>query len=331
MKVSLRPFTFVDRVFDATRGLSPAAALRSFAVLQVLMNIVLFLPLGAFVRRLLGQSHVVAGLAGLQPMQDGVVDCAVPGTSGEARVQRDDLPSGDRSAKWKGPSGIDGEEMQRTPESTAIFAHELRAMIAGLYNHPSIVIWVPFNEGWGQFDNVRILNLTKQLDPTRLVNGASGGNHFPAGDIIDHHQYPGPGLPRRVTNRAIVLGEFGGLGLPLKGHTWQDEKNWGYKSFTNAQDLTRAYVELLEKLHPLTGRDGLSAAIYTQTTDVEIEGNGVKNYDRAAGKMEAERSDTACLYRRQIPESCQLRSAPISIDPFRNLSLIHISEPTRPN
>ncbi|HPY29630.1 MAG TPA: glycoside hydrolase family 2 TIM barrel-domain containing protein [Verrucomicrobiota bacterium] len=204
-----------------------------------------------------------------------------------------DLPSGDRSAKWKGPSGIDGEEMQRTPESTAIFEHELRAMIAGLYNHPSIVIWVPFNEGWGQFDTVRILNLTKQLDPTRLVNGASGGNHFPAGDIIDHHQYPGPGLPPRVTDRAMVLGEFGGLGLPLKGHTWQDEKNWGYKSFTNAQDLTRAYVELLEKLHPLTGRDGLSAAIYTQTTDVEIEVNGLMTYDRAEVKMDVERIATA--------------------------------------
>ena len=88
-------------------------------------------------------------------------------------------------------------------------------------------------------------------------------------------------------------GEFGGLGLPLKGHTWQDEKNWGYKSFTNAQDLTRAYVELLEKLHPLTGRDGLSAAIYTQTTDVEIEVNGLMTYDRAEVKMDVERIATA--------------------------------------
>ncbi|HMJ91403.1 MAG TPA: glycoside hydrolase family 2 TIM barrel-domain containing protein, partial [Candidatus Acidoferrum sp.] len=106
-----------------------------------------------------------------------------------------DLPSGDKSARWRGPSGYDGEEMKRTPESTAIYERELKAMIDGLYNHPSIVIWVPFNEGWGQFDTVRILNLTKQLDPTRLVDGASGGNHFPAGDIIDHHQYPGPGAP----------------------------------------------------------------------------------------------------------------------------------------
>ncbi|MBE0542291.1 MAG: beta galactosidase jelly roll domain-containing protein [Verrucomicrobia bacterium] len=197
-----------------------------------------------------------------------------------------DMPSGDRSAKWRGPSGYDGVEMQRTPESAEIYERELRAMIAGFHNHPSIVVWVPFNEGWGQFDTVRILNLTKQLDPTRLVNGASGGNHFPAGDMLDHHQYPGPGMPARVTDRAMVLGEYGGLGLPVKGHTWQDEKNWGYRSFTNAQDLTDAYIGLIKKLHPLTGQDGLAAAIYTQTTDVEVEINGLMTYDRAVVKMD---------------------------------------------
>ncbi len=197
-----------------------------------------------------------------------------------------DLPSGDKSAKWKGPSGFDGEEMQRTPESVEIYERELRALIEGRYNHPSIVTWVPFNEGWGQFDTVRILNLTKQLDPTRLVDGASGGNHFPAGDILDHHQYPGPGLPPPVTDRAMVLGEFGGLGLPVKGHTWQAEKNWGYRSFTNAEALTTAYVGLVEQLPALIRSNGLSAAIYTQTTDVEIEINGLMTYDRAVVKMD---------------------------------------------
>ncbi len=198
-----------------------------------------------------------------------------------------DMPSGDKGARWKGPSGFDGEQMERTPESAEIYERELKALIAGRYNHPCIVTWVPFNEGWGQFDTVRILNLAKQLDPTRLVDGASGGNHFPAGDILDHHQYPGPGLPPKVTDRAMVLGEFGGLGLPVKGHTWQAEKNWGYRSFTNATDLTTAYVGLLEKLHPLVESDGLSAAIYTQTTDVEIEINGLMTYDRAIVKMDA--------------------------------------------
>jgi beta-galactosidase/beta-glucuronidase len=196
-----------------------------------------------------------------------------------------DMPSGDRSAEWRGPSGVDGREMKRSPESAAIFERELRAMIGGLHNHPSIVIWVPFNEGWGQFDTARILNLTKQLDPSRLVDGASGGNHFPAGDILDHHQYPGPAAPAAVTDRAMVLGEFGGLGLPVKGHTWQAEKNWGYRSFTNAATLTDAYVNLLQKLQPMVEGSGLSAAIYTQTTDVEIEINGYLTYDRAVVKM----------------------------------------------
>ena len=196
-----------------------------------------------------------------------------------------DMPSGDKSARWRGPSGYDGEEMKRTTESAAIYEREWKAIIEQLYNHPSIVVWVPFNEGWGQFDTVRILNLTKQLDPTRLVDGASGGNHFPAGDIIDHHQYPGPGAPAPVTDRAMVLGEFGGLGLPLKGHTWQNDKNWGYRSFTNAETLTENYVALLKKLHPMIEESGLSAAIYTQTTDVEVEINGLMTYDRAVTKM----------------------------------------------
>ncbi len=196
-----------------------------------------------------------------------------------------DLPNGDKSARWKGPSGFDGEEMKRTPESAAIYERELRAMIDGLYNVPSIVVWVPFNEGWGQFDTVRILNLTKRLDPTRLVDGPSGGNHFPAGDIIDHHQYPGPGAPAAVTDRAMVLGEFGGLGLPIKGRTWQSEKNWGYRSFTNSEALTKNYVNLIRKLQPMIEQHGLSAAIYTQTTDVEVEVNGLMTYDRAIVKM----------------------------------------------
>ena len=196
-----------------------------------------------------------------------------------------DMPSGDKSARWRGPSGYDGEEMKRTPESKAIYEREWKAIVDQLYNHPSIVVWVPFNEGWGQFDTVRILNWTKQLDPTRLVDGPSGGNHFPAGDIIDHHQYPGPGAPAAVTDRAMVLGEFGGLGLPIKGRTWQSEKNWGYRSFTNSEALTKAYVNLIRKLQPMIEQHGLSAAIYTQTTDVEVEVNGLMTYDRAVVKM----------------------------------------------
>jgi beta-galactosidase/beta-glucuronidase len=197
-----------------------------------------------------------------------------------------DMPSGDKSARWQGPSGFDGEEMKRTAESAAIFERELKALLESRHNHPSIVVWVPFNEGWGQYDTVRILNWTMQQDPSRLVDGASGGNHFPAGHIIDHHQYPGPGAPKMVTDRAMVLGEFGGLGLPLKGHTWQDEKNWGYRSFKTSEEVTAAYVDLLVKLKPMIQTNGLSAAIYTQTTDVEVEINGLFTYDRKVVKMD---------------------------------------------
>ncbi|HEU4390117.1 MAG TPA: glycoside hydrolase family 2 TIM barrel-domain containing protein, partial [Blastocatellia bacterium] len=171
-----------------------------------------------------------------------------------------DMPSGDKSAVWRAP--FEGNEMNRSSESAAIYEREFKALIAGRYNHPSIIVWVPFNEGWGQFDTVRILNLTKQLDPARLVDGASGGNHFPAGDLIDHHQYPGPGAPPAVTDRAMVLGEFGGLGLPIKGHTWQDEKNWGYRSFKTPEELTEAYIGLIRNLQPMIEETGLSCAIY---------------------------------------------------------------------
>ena len=225
-----------------------------------------------------------------------------------------DMPSGDQSAEWHGPSGVDGKEMTRTPESATIYERELRALIDGRYNHPCIVTWVPFNEGWGQFDTVRILNLVKQFDWTRLVDGASGGNHFPAGDILDHHQYPGPGAPAPVTDRAMVLGEFGGLGLPISGHTWQEEKNWGYRSFKTREELTDAYVGLTRKLHPLIGSSGLSAAVYTQTTDVEAEVNGLMTYDRALIKMDADRITAANrkLYTSPPPPPVVKQIAPTS-------------------
>jgi hypothetical protein len=101
--------------------------------------------------------------------------------------------------------------------------------------------------------------------------------------------YPGPGSPQPEANRAAVLGEFGGLGLPVRGHTWQGEKNWGYRSFTNAESLTTAYIDLVAKLFPLIDEKGLSAAVYTQTTDVEIEVNGLMTYDRALVKMDLNR------------------------------------------
>lgn len=193
-----------------------------------------------------------------------------------------DMPSGDRYIGSRDP------DITRSPESAANFERELRAMVEGLYNHPSIVMWVPYNEGWGQWDTCRIVDLIKQWDPTRLVNNASGWTDRGCGDVHDIHVYPGPGVPPLEDKRAGVLGEFGGLGMPVKGHTWQDERNWGYVSYKTAEELTDAYLALLDKLHPLTGAQGLAAAVYTQTTDVEIEVNGLMTYDRALVKMDAD-------------------------------------------
>lgn len=194
-----------------------------------------------------------------------------------------DMPSGDASvAPGKG-------EIERSEASADIYRQELRAMIDALHNAPSIAMWVVFNEGWGQFDTVATTKWTKQYDSTRLVNCASGWNDFPVGDVHDVHNYPAPSSPQPEPHRAAVLGEYGGLGLPLKGHTWLGEKNWGYRSYGDRAELAEAYFGLLFGLRQLISEPGLSAAVYTQTTDVETEVNGLLTYDREVVKIPAER------------------------------------------
>jgi len=192
-----------------------------------------------------------------------------------------DMPNGDKHVGRRDP------DVQRTPESAKQFELELSRVIDAHRNHPCIIMWVPFNEGWGQYDTPRIVKLIKEWDPTRLVNNASGWADRKVGDVHDVHKYPGPKAPENEPKRAAVLGEFGGLGLPIKGHTWQGKENWGYRKYETQQELTDAYLDLLEKLKPLI-TNGLSAAVYTQTTDVEIEVNGLMTYDRAMIKMDAE-------------------------------------------
>jgi len=191
-----------------------------------------------------------------------------------------DMPSGDKYIGGRDP------DISRSQESAKEFEQELSALVQGRGNHPCIVMWVPYNEGWGQWDTARIVELIKKLDPTRLVDNTSGWSDRGVGDVNDMHKYPGPGSPEPEANRAVVLGEFGGLGLPVRGHTWQSEKNWGYRSFTDAKALTTAYLDLVAKLFPLIEEKGLSAAVYTQTTDVEIEINGLMTYDREQVKMD---------------------------------------------
>jgi len=197
-----------------------------------------------------------------------------------------DMPNGDKHI------GRQSADIKRSEESATQFELELKRVVDAFRNHPCIVMWVPFNEGWGQYDTARIVDFVKELDPTRLVNQASGWADRGVGDVQDIHRYPGPAAPPVEENRAAVLGEFGGLGLPVKGHTWQDEKNWGYRSYKTPEELTDAYVTLIDNLRSLIG-GGLCAGVYTQTTDVEIEVNGLMTYDRAMVKMDAKRGAAA--------------------------------------
>jgi hypothetical protein len=193
-----------------------------------------------------------------------------------------DMPSGDQSI------GDNDPDLKRTPESAKDYEEELKHMIDGLRNHPSIVMWVVFNEGWGQFDTTRITEWTKKYDPSRLVDCASGWADRKVGDVHDIHVYPGPSSPEPEEKRAAVLGEFGGLGLKVDGHTWET-KTWGYRGTKSKEDLTRKYERLLQGVYKLKNKPGLSAAVYTQITDVETEANGLLTYDRAVLKVDLDR------------------------------------------
>lgn len=175
-----------------------------------------------------------------------------------------------------------------TPESKKQYECELTRMVEGFRNHPSIIMWVVFNEGWGQHDTERYTAAVKKLDPSRLTNNASGWTDKKVGDVLDIHSYPGPAAPAPEAKRAGVLGEFGGLGLGVDGHTWT-QKTWGYRGTTSSDDLTRSYVRLLRGVWGLSESHGLSAAIYTQITDVETECNGLLTYDRALIKVDLNR------------------------------------------
>lgn len=151
-------------------------------------------------------------------------------------------------------------------------------------SNPSVVVWVPFNEAWGQFDTEKVVAWTEAYDPSRLVNPASGGNHRPCGDILDLHNYPGPDMFLSDPQRVNVLGEYGGIGLPLENHLWWNKRNWGYVQFKDSEAVTAEYVKYANQLKDFVKR-GFSAAVYTQTTDVEGEVNGLMTYDRKVIKI----------------------------------------------
>ncbi len=199
-----------------------------------------------------------------------------------------DMPSGDRSPQWQTRNYFNGPEFQRSAHSEENYRREWKEIIDFTYSNPSVVVRVPFNESWGQFKTPEIVEWTKNYDPSRLVNPASGGNHYDVGDMIDMHNYPEPVMGLFDSKRVNVLGEYGGIGLVYENNVWEKDRNWGYVQYKSKEEATNAYIrmaEILKKLIPYC----YSAAVYTQTTDVEVEINGLMTYDRKVIKLDEER------------------------------------------
>ena len=201
-----------------------------------------------------------------------------------------DMPSttfGDN--KWGNHAYDTGTDSKITQEGKDNYYNEWKEIINDFKIFPSIVVWVPFNESWGQFDTDEVVKFTREQDPSRLINYASGGNFVKcSGDILDLHNYPDPEMYLYDPAYINVLGEYGGIGLPLEGHLWQPDRNWGYIQYKNGDDVLDAYERYAEELIDLVQK-GFAAAVYTQTTDVEGEVNGLMTYDRKVIKVDAER------------------------------------------
>lgn len=214
--------------------------------------------------------------------------------------------------------------------SRPIFENELSRMLQTHWNAPSIIVWTVFNEGWAQYDTVRISGNVMNLDPSRLVNCASGWTYYDVGHIQDSHSYPNPSCPQNAT-KPVVNGEFGGVGLGITNHTWA--AGWGYVGATNGLDLTAQFEGFCGQLLSFKENQGLSAAVYTQTTDVETELNGLYSYDRKVRKpvlvrVQAAINSLVAPEQAQIPIQLVNNSfeqpvlAPPSSPPFTNLAQI---------
>ena len=174
-----------------------------------------------------------------------------------------------------------------------IFGRELTAMVNTHYNVPSIIMWVIFNEGGGQdgssYTN-KFVTMVRRLDATRLINEASGWNHYGYGDVKDIHPYPSPSFTTTTKKQATACGEYGGVKYALSGHVWSND-SWGYATVSTPRELDNTYTRYARKLAYYKTFKGLSAAVYTQITDVEVEVNGLMSYDRIV------KSDVDRLYR----------------------------------
>ena len=176
------------------------------------------------------------------------------------------------------------------PEGQANFCNEWSEIIKANRTFPCIVVWVPFNEAWGQFKTKEVVELTRSLDNTRLINYSSGGNFYTdcGGDIHDLHNYPDPIMYLYDKDRVNVLGEYGGIGWPVEGHLWQTNENWGYIQYKSEEEVLQTYEKYATMLTYLVDY-GFAAAIYTQLTDVEGEVNGLMTYDRKVEKLDMDR------------------------------------------
>ena len=198
-----------------------------------------------------------------------------------------DMPNGGVTDIGNQPVNINEYQTKCEESDKLNYYKELEAMISKLYNFTSIIVWVPFNEGWGQFDTERVTERISKLDTSRLIDSASGWYDQGVGDIYDIHRYPNPLMPSidKAKSRALVVGEFGGLGLEVENHMWTTSEKFVYRSFSDPAKLTKRYERLIKKLKKLI-ENGLSAAIYTQITDVEGEVNGLLTYDREVIKID---------------------------------------------
>ncbi|SEM35533.1 Glycosyl hydrolases family 2, TIM barrel domain [Stigmatella aurantiaca] len=215
----------------------------------------------------------------------------------------------------------------RTPSTAARaqFELELKEMIDEHRSSTSVIAWVVQNEGWGQYDQARLASLVKGWDPSRLVDNMSGINCCGAvdggnGDLADWHVYVGPASPVPSATRAAVLGEFGGLGLRVAGHEWSPGNGFGYEMVANGAELTSRYVSLMTGLRNLMTKPGLSAAVYTEITDVENEANGMFTYDRAILKVDL--NTVRAAHNDLIAASRQLNSmGPLPAGQYRSLQV----------
>ncbi|MDH7640721.1 glycoside hydrolase family 2 protein [Sphingomonas oryzagri] len=200
-----------------------------------------------------------------------------------------DMPSGGGEDQF-----ITGTSQAQAVMSSDMMAenqNELTRMVGELRPFPSIVLWVVNNEGWGQYDSATLARYVKGMDPTRLVDADSGWSDVAPGvsDVFDIHTYEDtPHTPTRQSVRAIVIGEYGGIGMAIPGHVWRPSKdNWGYQSAKDSADYLARYRRKLGEVIRQARENGLSASVYTQTTDVEDEINGLITYDRAVPKASA--------------------------------------------